>query len=244
MKHAELSPYANPGAIASYAEDAMRKVPGLSDLHRMTMMLLAEHAPTVADILIVGAGGGMETKALAEAQPRWRITGVDPSAAMLDLARHAVTPFSDRISLLEGTVEQAPAGPFDGATCLLTLHHLDRNERLLTLREIHRRLKPGARIVIAGHSAPEADPARWMTCSVAFGDRGGLDWAKAAGTGKMMAERLHLLTPAEEEQLLRDAGFLDVALFYAAFSFRGWVAIAGARSPVRQTAKSPACAFP
>jgi tRNA (cmo5U34)-methyltransferase len=220
------SPFANAAAIASYAREAPRKVPGLADLHRMAMLLLAEQAPGAARILVVGAGGGMETLALAEAQPDWRFTGVDPSAAMLDLARSALAPVADRVTLIEGTVDQAPDAPFDGATCILTLHHIDRDARLHTLQQIRRRLKPGARLVIAGHSAPGPDPERWMTRSVAFGDRSGLDWAKAAATARMMAERLPLLTPADEESLLVEAGFTDVGLFYAAFSFRGWVATA------------------
>lgn len=238
MMQSKPSPFANPSAITSYVEDAPRKVPGLADLHRMMMLLLAEKAPDASHVLVVGAGGGMETKAMAEAQPAWRFTGIDPSPAMLDLACQTVRPFEDRVDLLEGTIDQAPAGPFDGATCLLTLHHIDRSERLHTLRQIHRRLKPGASIVIAGHSAPGPDPERWMTRSVAFGDRVGLDWAKARDTGKMMAKRLPLLTPAEEEDLLREAGFSDVALFYAAFSFRGWVATAGppgSAAPAQET---------
>jgi tRNA (cmo5U34)-methyltransferase len=222
------SPFANAAAIASYAQEAPRKVPGLADLHRMAMLLLAEHAPGAARILVVGAGGGMETLALAQAQPNWRFTGVDPSAAMLDLARGTVAPVADRVTLIEGTVDQAPDAPFDGATCILTLHHIDRDARLHTLQQIRRRLKPGARLVIAGHSAPGPDPERWMTRSVAFGDRSGLDWEKAAATARMMAERLPLLAPADEEHLLVEAGFADVALFYAAFSFRGWVATADA----------------
>lgn len=52
-------------------------------------------------ILIVGAGGGMETRSLAEAQPDWRFTGVDPSPAMLDLARRTLAPVADRVELLE-----------------------------------------------------------------------------------------------------------------------------------------------
>lgn len=227
MMHNKTSPFADSAAIGSYTQDARRKVPGLGDLQRMVMLLLAEQAPEAAHMLVVGAGGGMETRAMAEAQPTWRFTGVDPSRAMLDLAHQTVMPFADRVDLLEGTIDQAPAGPFDGATCLLTLHHIERSERLHTLRQIHRRLKPGTSIAIAGHSAPGPDPGRWMTRSVAFGDHAGLDWAKAESTGKMMAERLPLLTPAEEEDLLREAGFLDVALFYAAFSFRGWVGVAG-----------------
>jgi tRNA (cmo5U34)-methyltransferase len=43
----------------------------------------------------------------------------------------------------------------------------------------------------------------------------------------MMAERLPLLTPGEEEALLCQAGFLDVRLLYATFFIGGWVAAAG-----------------
>ncbi len=220
------SSFANPVAIESYARDVPRKVPGLHDLHRMAMLLIAEQAAEAAHILVVGAGGGMETKALAEAQPGWRFTGVDPSPAMLELARQAVMPFSERVDLVEGTVDEAPDALFDGATCLLTLHHIERRERLHTLQQIHRRLRPGARLVIAGHTAPEPDPERWMTRSVAFGDQSGVDWEKAESTGRMMTERLPLLAPTEEEEMLGEAGFVEVALFYAALSFRGWIATA------------------
>ena len=223
MQHTS-SPFANPSAISTYVEQTPLRVPGLADLHRMAMLLLAEHAPGTAHMLIVGAGGGMETRSLAEAQPDWRFTGVDPSPAMIDLARRTLAPFADRVELLEGTIDQAPLDLFDGATCILTLHHIEQDERLRTLREIRRRLRPGASLVIAGHSAPGPDPERWMTRSVAFGDRAGIDWAKSSATASMITERLPLLTPAEEEDLLREAGYSEVALFYAAFSFRGWVA--------------------
>lgn len=220
------SPFTHGSAIASYAVDAPNKVPGLADLHRMAMLLLAEQVVDDAQILVVGAGGGLEIRAMAEAQETWRFTGVDPSVPMLDLARQTMVPFANRVELIEGTVDQAPDGLFDGATCILTLHHIDGGARLHALEQIRRRLKPGARLVIAGHSAPNPNPERWMTRSVAFGDRTGLDWEKSAATGRMMGERLPLLTPKQEEEQLGEAGFAEVALFYAAFSFRGWVATA------------------
>jgi tRNA (cmo5U34)-methyltransferase len=40
----------------------------------------------------------------------------------------------------------------------------------------------------------------------------------------MMVQRLPLFTPSEEANMLREAGFVDVALFYASLSFRGWIA--------------------
>jgi tRNA (cmo5U34)-methyltransferase len=226
MQHKHQGHFAEPAAVASYVANAQNNVPGLTDLHRMVMLLLAEQAPSSAHILVVGAGGGMETKAMAEAQPDWRFTGVDPSPAMLDLARNALEPFAHRVELVEGTVHQAPVGPFDGATCLLMIHHLQKGEQLRTLREVRRRLTPGSRMVMVEHSAPGPDPVLWMTRSVAFGDRSGFDWEKASATAKMMTEHLSLLSPTAEEGLLREAGFEEVGLFYTAFSFRGWVATA------------------
>ena len=36
--------------------------------------------------------------------------------------------------------------------------------------------------------------------------------------------QLPVLSPEQDEAILRDAGFSDVSLFYAGFTFRGWVA--------------------
>jgi tRNA (cmo5U34)-methyltransferase len=218
------SNFTDRSAVATYASETPRKVPGLADLHRMTALLLSEQAPVAAHVLIVGAGGGLELVSLATARPGWRFTGVDPSPAMLDLAREAAAPFAERVQFVEGTVSLAPAGPFDGATCLLVLHFLERGERLRTLREIHRRLKPGARLVVAQHAPPGGHAARWMMRAVAFAAGTPADQETAAATGQLMTERLPLLTPDEEEDLLRASGFVDVEQFYAALSFRGWVA--------------------
>src|SRR3546814_15977101 len=101
---------------------------------------------------------------------------------MLDLARRTLAPIADRVELLEGTIDQAPSGPFDGATCILTLHHIERDERLRTRREIRRRPRPGANLIVAVHSAPGPEPDRWMMRYGALGDRDGIDCANSAAT--------------------------------------------------------------
>lgn len=75
--------FSDPAAVARYLDGPRRFVPGLTDLHRMTGILLAERAPADARVLVLGAGGGLELKALAEAHPGWRFVGVDPSGPML-----------------------------------------------------------------------------------------------------------------------------------------------------------------
>ena len=81
------SRFADPAAAASYAVYTTRKVPGLDDLHLMVTLLLAEQATGEAHMLVVGAGGGMELRSMAALRGDWSFTGVDPSRAMLELAR-------------------------------------------------------------------------------------------------------------------------------------------------------------
>jgi tRNA (cmo5U34)-methyltransferase len=222
-----VRPFTDRAAIASYAEDTPRKVPGYADLHRMAMILLAERAPQAADILVYGAGGGLEPKAFAHVPPGWRFSGIDPSAEMLDLAREILGPLNARVVLRQGYMDDAPQGPFDGATCLLTLHFLERDARLEVLQGLRRRLKAGAPLIVAHHSCPAgSDLKSWLTRSIVFADRTGHDLAKASAPAETMTSRLPILSSDQDEALLREAGFSDVALFYAAFSFRGWIATA------------------
>src|SRR5690606_30591736 len=179
--------FADPAAVARYAENPPRLVPGFSDLQRMTRLLLAETAATDGRILVVGAGGGLELRAFAETQPDWRFVGVDPSAEMLKLARLTLGSFADRVQLTEGYIASAPEGPFDGGCCLLTLHFVPLAERLTTLTEIRRRLKPGAPFVVAHHSLPEG-PARdrWLDRFAAFAADKGVDFEKASGGARAL----------------------------------------------------------
>src|ERR1043166_3616983 len=121
--------FSNPETVMHYAEGPPRFVPGFTDLHRMTRILLAERAAPDALVLVLGAGGGLELKALAKPEPSWRFVGVDPAAEMLKLARQTLGPFNARVQLQQGYIDDAPDGPFDAATCLLTFHFLDVDGR-------------------------------------------------------------------------------------------------------------------
>ena len=219
-------PFHDPQFIARYAEGPPRHVPGFADLHRMTGILLAENAPPDARVLVLGAGGGLELKALADAHPKWTFDGVDPAAPMLELAVRTLGPAASRSRLHCGYIDDAPEGPFDAAVCLLTLHFLAREERLHTLRQIHRRLRPGAPFVAAHSSFPQAEPKRsqWLSRYAAFAHAAGTDAADVQKNQARVRAAPHLLDPEEDEALLREAGFDDAALFYAAFTWRGWVA--------------------
>lgn len=221
-----MSEFAN--VAQRYADGPPRQVPGLDGLHRMTDLLLAERVPETGRVLVLGAGGGMELSNLADRHAGWQFDGVDPSAQMLDTARSATEAFADRVQLHQGTIGVAPVGPFDGATCLLTFHFIPLDERLETLAQLHRRLRPGAPLVLAHMSFPQDAQSRdiWMRRHAAFAVSNGVDPAHAENGRKAMLEKLHLLSPEDEERAMAEAGFSGVSLFYAGFDFRGWVAYA------------------
>ncbi|KQO63994.1 class I SAM-dependent methyltransferase [Methylobacterium sp. Leaf88] len=219
-----MDAFSDPQAVARYAENPPRMVPGYADMQRMARLLLAERAPDRAQVLVLGAGGGLELKVFAEGQPGWTFVGVDPSAAMLDLARKTLGHLSDRAHLHEGLIDGAPEGPFDAAACILTLHCIERQERSRTLREIRRRLKPGAPFVAAHFSIPQDERDLWLSRYAAFATASGIERSHAERAKTGIVERLPILSPEEDETLLREAGFSGVRLFYAGFAFRGWVA--------------------
>ena len=223
-----MRPFSDPEAVARYTDGPPRFVPGFSDLHRMAGVLLAERVPSDGRLLVVGAGGGLELRAFADAQPGWTFDGVDPAGEMLKLAARTLGPHAGRARLHEGYVDDAPPGPFDGAACLLTLHFLPADERRRTLAEIHRRLRPGAPFVAAHSSFPqhEAERGRWLSRYAAFAVASGADPDLTEGARAAVEAHLNLLDPEMDARIMREAGFSEVTPFYAAFTWRGWVAYA------------------
>lgn len=225
-----MNGFDDPEAVARYAENPPRLVPGFHDLHRMARVLLSETVPTDGTVLIVGAGGGLEIKAFAEAHPNWRFVGVDPNSEMLKLAKSTLAKsaqgnLNNRVDLHQGYIDIAPDGPFDGACCLLTLHFVPVQERISTLREIRRRLKTGAIFVVAHHSLP-AGPEReiWLDRFAAYAATNGVHLNNSDGGARKIGEILPIISPESEVEILKAAGFQNPKLFYTAFTFKGWVA--------------------
>lgn len=212
----------------AYLDGPPRQVPGFASLHRMVGMLLAERVPDDGRVLVLGAGGGLELRALADAYAGWQFDGVDPSADMLELAAETVGPHRNRVQLHEGKIDDAPEGPFDGATCILVLHFIGKEERRHILSELRRRLKSGAPLTLMHISFPQTEPERsqWVARHAAYGAPLGTDPEHLAAAREAIGTRLTILSPEEEEAMMAEAGFENISLFYAGMSFRGWVGYA------------------
>jgi tRNA (cmo5U34)-methyltransferase len=220
-------PFADPDFAARYVDGPKRFVPGHQDMLCMSAQLLAEDAPDEANILVVGAGGGIELRHFAQAQPGWQFTGIDPSSEMLAVACRTLGEFFDRCDLVEGTINAAPPGPFDGATCLLTLHMIpDDGAKLATLQAIRSRLRSGAPFVVVDHCLDKSEPQfeRKLGRYARFALDAGASPEDVARACDGIRQFVPMISREREAQLLAEAGFTEIEIFYAGLLWTGWSA--------------------
>lgn len=110
-------------------------------------------------VLEIGCGTGNLTAELLGRGAR--VTAVDQSAAMLEIAR---AKLDDRAELIEmAAVEIAdrfPPASFDAAAATLALSEMSEDEQAFVLDAARRVLRPGGRLAIADEALPERRLAR------------------------------------------------------------------------------------
>ncbi len=203
-------------------------LPGFDVLQVLMRQLMEERLGDNANILCLGAGGGTEIATLRAGHPGWMFLGVDPSAEMNRAAEDLLGDDAN-VTIQTGLIFDAPPGPFDGATFMLALHFIpDDGGKLDTLKALHGRLKPGAPLFLANHcndkTAPDSET--WFDRQNAFALKNGLDADYAREQRKRFTSSLKSVGPARDEALMREVGFKDISLVFAALSWRAWLATA------------------
>lgn len=115
-------------------------------------------------LLDVGCGTGVLTRlALDAAGSAASAVGIDPAPDMIRVAREHAKQLGSRAEFRVAAIENLPFpdSSFDVALASLMLHHLPPDARLEGLREVHRVLKPGGRLVVADFGRP-TNPLWWL----------------------------------------------------------------------------------
>ena len=109
-----------------------------------------EAAAATRHVLDFGCGIGNSTRALVNAMPDALITGFDPSADSIGMARSRVsgaefaTTSANRLPFADST--------FDLATAACVFHHIAADEQQHWVSEIARVLRPGGRFIMFEHN--------------------------------------------------------------------------------------------
>lgn len=122
----------------------------------------------------IGCGGGINQQFYDPAQVS-SFSGMDPSLKGLDYAREAAARKGWQADIRQGFGEAIPFddASFDTVVCTFTLCSVC--DQAQTVRELHRILKPGGRLLYAEHGrAPDPGVQKWQ-------DRIEPVWKKLAG---------------------------------------------------------------
>jgi ubiquinone/menaquinone biosynthesis C-methylase UbiE len=128
---------------------------------------MAEQVGAGDRVLDIGCGTGSLT--LRCAGRAARVTGIDISPQMLDVAREKVEAagLEDQVELREMSAidldEAFPEGSFDAIVSSLVFSELSEDEQGFVLRECRRLLRDGGRLVIADEVVPRSWPLRLLS---------------------------------------------------------------------------------
>lgn len=147
-------------------------------------------------VLEIGCGTGSLLLLVKKAQPGAEAVGLDPDPAALAIAQRKARRAGVSIQLDQGFADALPYpdASFDRVLSSFMYHHLSRQVKMDTLREVRRVLKPGGRFHMVDF-APGGSSRRGFFGHLIHADR-------------------HLKDNAEDRVLaaLRDAGLADARL--------------------------------
>lgn len=123
-------------------------------------------------VLDLGCGTGTLGVAIKASAPHAEVIGLDADEEVLALARNKSAAAGVGISFVRGFATRLPFadGAFDRVVSSLFFHHLGREEKERTLREVHRVLTPEGELHIADWGRPSNPIMRVAFLSVQFLD--------------------------------------------------------------------------
>ncbi len=135
------------GPLASHLYDRV-VADGIEDLYDRCVTEIARDLDE-GEALDVGCGPGHAALLFAERRPRVRVTGLDASEAMIDIARgKAASAGRGNVSFAVGDALALPFedARFDVVYSLASIKHWP--DRAQGIREVFRVLKPGGRMIV------------------------------------------------------------------------------------------------
>ena len=193
--------------------------PTYDDMLHLSTDLARAAAPGRARCLDYGSGTGAALPNLLDHFDE--VVAMDPSAAMLDVARARVGVEGSRVGFREGTTMSSEAtslerGSFDAVHCSLVLMFVEGPEaKLATMRVLYDLLRPGGVLVqteILVEPGEEATFGLWR----AIMRQRGADEDQVNTGERQVYSHMHRTSASEARGLLEAAGFTQVTQAYQA----------------------------
>lgn len=220
-----------PIAGIEYDNMAPSVLPGYQVMHQMALACLQAKLPDEANLLIVGAGTGMELVRFGKSSSKWQLLGIDPSENMLAVANNKIQQYglSQQVKLFQGYTDDLPdTSIYDGATSILVMHFIpDDGAKLAFLQSIARRIKSSSPFILVDVFGEKGtDDFQQMICLMKeFWKEMGVTEAKKIDILETMDKGVYPISETRVLELLQEAGFSQVIRFYTGLWVSGWMAV-------------------
>ncbi|NKB44535.1 MAG: methyltransferase domain-containing protein [Alphaproteobacteria bacterium] len=207
-----------------------RLIPDYVRIHELVVAQLGLALEENVRILVVGAGTCTEILTLADFDPTWRFTAVEPSTPMVEVARERIEAagLSDRVDFHIGTIDTLEdQGPFDAATAILMMQFVPVERKAAVFNDISKRLKTRAPLVMA-HPIGDPETDEHALSMQAWRDHIEETLKEHAETVYAnVSDTLHFMSDDAQTAALKDVGFTEVVRFHTKMVFGAWIAIKG-----------------
>lgn len=173
--------------------------------------------------LVVGCGTGNEMLSLLQDNPRWHLSGIDPSPEMIRKAQQKLSAYP-QAEFFEGYLSDFDHQELYGAASLsLVLHFIKypADKRAL-LRNIYQRLAPGAPLVIYGIFGTNREIKENLKGLVRLLPKD-TDRTEIEQRKHRIMNELHRDTDKQLIRLLDSAGFEEPVRFFQCSIYSGWI---------------------
>lgn len=202
-----------------YDKQRMDLIPCFNDFYG-TMVFLMETEKKKINILDLGAGTGLLTFFAHEKFPEASFTLIDVSSDMLNLARARFKGMPN-FAYLEANYSTFDfGGGFDMVVSSLSVHHLEKQEKINLFKKIYKALNPGGCFINGDLFLARTESSESFIHNV---------WVDRIKSGNLSVqeqnaayERMKLDKPDTVQETLGwldEIGFADVELFYKYFNF-------------------------
>lgn len=213
-----------------YDKFVQRLIPDYVHLHELVVAQLGLALRDDARVLVVGAGTGTEVLALADFDDSWTFTAVEPSAAMVDVARARVDEagLTDRVTFHVGTLDTLDdPEPFDAATAILVMHFMPTDVKASVFKDIGSRLKTDAPLVMV-HPIGDPGTDKHALAMHAWHDHMEQTMRdRADDVYANVQETLHFISEEAQANMLTAAGFGEATRFHNRMVFGAWIVARG-----------------
>ena len=220
-----------PIAGSEYDDMVRQALPGYEAMHQMALACLRARLLDEANLLIVGAGTGMELIKFSKSNLKWQVSGVNPSENMLAIAKNKIQQYglSEQVKLFQGYTNDLPeTSIYDAVTSILVMHFIpDDGGKLAFLKSISSRMKSSSIFILVDVFGEKGtDDFREMISLVkSFWEETGITEAKKSEILETMENGVYPISETRVLQLLEQAGFSKVMRFYTGLWVGGWMAV-------------------